>query len=117
MCQGYHHSKASGFGHHGDHEHHEGDCGCSSHHGWGYGHGCGCGHHTHYHHRHGPCGCQHSDLCCCPEKYGPGFHRRFRSRAERIAELEEYLRELEAEAQGVREALEALRATSPSAQP
>ncbi len=38
-----------------------------------------------------------------------GFRRRFRTRDERIAELEAYLRELEAEAQGVREALERLR--------
>ncbi|MBI4492854.1 MAG: hypothetical protein HY690_08695 [Chloroflexi bacterium] len=47
-----------------------------------------------------------------------GFQRRFRTREERIAELEAYLRELEAEAQGVREALEELRrGQQPPSQP
>jgi hypothetical protein len=49
-----------------------------------------------------------------PMKRGFGFRRRFRTRQERIGELEGYLKELEAEAQGVREALEDLRKQAPS---
>lgn len=70
---------------------HEADCGC--HHG-GYGHGA-----------HG-----HRHECCCGEGEGAqGFRRRFHGRAERVAGLEAYLKDLEAEAQGVREALDELR--------
>lgn len=71
--------------------HHEADCGC--HHG-GYGYGA----HSHGH----ECRCQEGE-------FGRGFGRRFRSRDERVAELEAYLKDLEAEAQGVREALDELR--------
>jgi len=90
MHEGHHHGEGYGCGQHGSHAYHEGDC------------GCGCSqHHGHHTWRH--CHC-----CCCQPVEGH-FRRRFRSRAEQIAELEEYLKELEAEAQGVREALEALR--------
>jgi len=43
-----------------------------------------------------------------------GFRRRFHNRAELIAKLEAYLKDLEAEAQGVREKLEKLRSTGES---
>lgn len=42
--------------------------------------------------------------------HGP-FHRHFRTRAEQIAELEAYLKELEAEVQAVKERIEELRKT------
>ncbi|OGO05091.1 MAG: hypothetical protein A2Y60_05815 [Chloroflexi bacterium RBG_13_54_9] len=41
-----------------------------------------------------------------------GFNRRFLSREERIAALEQYLKDLEGEAQGVRERLAQLRGTT-----
>jgi hypothetical protein len=49
---------------------------------------------------------------CCPdhEEGGFGLKRHFRSKAEMIAALEAYLKELESEAQGVREAIEELKA-------
>ena len=84
MCEGRHHGGECGCGHHGGVGHHEMECGCA-----GEGHG-------HYHGHHGSCGCG---------GVGGGFHRRFRGRQELIAELETYLKELEAEAQGVRETL------------
>ncbi len=57
---------------------------------------------------------------CCREEHGEqgeccrggghhGFHRAFKSKAEVIAELESYLAELKAEAQGVEEHLKELR--------
>lgn len=71
--------------------HYEADCGC--HHG-GLGHGV-----------HG-----HPYACCCGEEGGAqAFRRRFRGRDERVAEMEAYLRDLEAEAQGVREEIKRLR--------
>lgn len=82
-------------------------------HGGGYGGECSCGQHEHHHHehQHGPCcrGGHH-------EGYGGhgwghagmGFQRRFFSKAERKAKLEEYLKALEAEAQGVREAIQSM---------
>lgn len=58
------------------------------------GHGESCGHHSH-------------SACCC--QHG-GFHwrllhRHFPSREERIARLEEYLKDLRAEAKAVEELL------------
>ena len=44
-----------------------------------------------------------------------GFRRRFLSREERIAALEQYLKGLEGEAQGVRERLAELRGTTEEA--
>jgi len=41
-----------------------------------------------------------------------GLHRRFVSREERIAALEQYLKDLEGEAQGVRERLAQLKSTT-----
>lgn len=50
-----------------------------------HGHGCGCG-------------------CGCGGHHGvEGFQRRFPTKAERIAELKEYLEALRAEAKGVEE--------------
>ena len=43
-----------------------------------------------------------------------GAGRRFRSREERAAELEAYLSDLEAESQGVREAIQELRREQPA---
>lgn len=96
---------------------------CGGHHDWegashcccrGGGHpqhGCGCGGHRH----HGWGGASH---CCCGGGHpqhgcgcgGPfGFQRRFSTREEDAAGLEQYLKELEAEATGVRERLTALK--------
>lgn len=63
------------------------------------------------------CGCEEGGSCTCGhgesghEREGRGTHfrRRYRSKSERINDLSEYLRELEAEAQGVREYLDQLR--------
>ena len=56
------------------------------------------------------CGCKehhsgHGEHHCCHGEgmHGMGWHRRFPTREERIAELEEYLKALRAEAQGVEE--------------
>ena len=79
--------------HHGQpyeerHEGHSGDCGCGGHEPHGH-HGCSCGCHQH----HG----------------GMGFHRRFVSRDEIISKLEEYLKQLQAEAKGVEERIAELK--------
>ena len=58
---------------------------CGGHHGWGAGASCCCGGHP------------------------SGFHRRFSTREEETAGLEDYLKELEAEAKGVRERLAEIR--------
>jgi hypothetical protein len=98
-----------GTHHHGRGEY--GDCGCGAHkghHGGGHGGqyygGCSCGGH-HY----GGCSCSchhggHSGACCEGDST-PRLQRRFYSRQERTGDLEGYLRDLEAEIQGVREAL------------
>jgi len=70
------------------------DCGCGQHHGQGHGQGSGCrceeesGHHGGWGH----------------------FGRRFRTREERISNLEEYLQALQAEAKAVEEHLAELKA-------
>lgn len=126
MAEGHHHGEDCGCGHHGGHGPETSGCGCGGHHGGGHGEGCGCeGHHGHHHAGHWACGCgghcgHHWGGCscgghhgggCCREGWGHGrgFWRRFPNRTEQAAELEAYLKELEAEAQGVREAIEALR--------
>ncbi len=81
---------------HREHLHHHSCCHC----------GCCCGH---------CCGC-HSGCCeggrctyeCC-EAGASGFRRRYRTRAERISELEAYLADLKAEVQAVEEHLKELR--------
>ena len=55
--------------------------------------------------------CEDERRCCCqePREEGFGFQRHFVSNAETILALEAYLKELENEAQGVREAIAELR--------
>jgi len=90
--------------------HNEEDYGCGQHgkpHGEQYeerheGHSgdCGCGGHEH----HGGCRCG-----CHQLHRGTRFHRRFISREEIAAKLEEYLKQLQAEAKGVEERLAELK--------
>ncbi len=76
----------------------ENDYGFGGHHGY-----CGCGHPSHHgvkeqwQHRHG---------CCCHPGYGL---RQFPTREEIIAQMEEYLKQLQAEVKGVEERLAQLR--------
>ena len=56
---------------------------------------CGCGHQVH----HAPQGGGHHQSCCA----GGFGHRRFPTREETIAQLEEYLSSLKAEVQGLEE--------------
>ncbi len=61
-----------------------------------------------YHSHHG-----HGGGCCCdPMAWGPGFPfgRRFPTREERIAWLEEYLKELQAEVKAVEERIAEMKA-------
>ena len=85
-----------GYEHHG--EHHR-DCGCGGHGGesGGMHHGggcccCGCG-----------CGCHHGGGIHHGPDFGLFGHRRFISKEEVITHLEEYLKQLKAEATGVEE--------------
>jgi hypothetical protein len=80
-----HAGRECGCGHHGGHGRHRS-------HGSHAGSDCGCGHRGH---QSGQCGCggQH------------GLKRRFWSREEKTAWLEQYLEDLENEAQAVRERL------------
>ena len=88
----------------------ETECGCGEHgHGGrpGMGHGTRLGHHGYWGSMH------HSGHCHCSCHYGGGMHhgshfgafghRRFISKEEVIAHLEEYLKQLKAEATGVEE--------------
>ena len=104
-----------GCGQHGEHqrehyeERHEGhneDCGCGGHRHHAESCGCGC----HQHHRvhglgqhHGGCRCE------CHHHEGIGFRRHFIPREEIIARLEEYLKQLQAEAKGVEERITELK--------
>ncbi len=92
---------------HGGHHEYQGDeCGCGGEgHGprRGQGHGPMHGPGGHHGHHGGECECG-----CGGE--GRGFHRRFATREERIAHLQEYLNELRAEAQAVEEHIAELRA-------
>ena len=89
------------------------NCGCGQHgkqHGEqteerheGHGGDCGCGGHEHHGmyrewHHHGGCSCE-----CHQQHGGMRFHRHFISREEIITRLEEYLKQLQAEAKGVEE--------------
>jgi hypothetical protein len=71
--------------------HHQGECECHG------GHG---------RHHWGGCGCHGGERGWGP---GHGFHRRFRTREEEIADLEAYLNELKLEAQAVEERLDSLK--------
>jgi hypothetical protein len=66
----------------------------------------GCEQHFH----HSPhCGWHHHWGCCCGAGYVP---RRFPTREEIIEEMEEYLKQLKAEAKGIEERLAELRKES-----
>ena len=73
--------------------HHSDDCGCGGHDGMHHGGSCCCGGHGEGHHIGG---------------MGMGF-RRFISRDEIISRLEEYLKNLQAEAKGVEERIAELK--------
>jgi hypothetical protein len=69
----------------------------------GHGGDCGCGGHTHHGvgregHHDGGCGCG-----CHQPHGGMKFHRHFISREDMVTRLEEYLKQLQAEAKGVEE--------------
>jgi len=68
---------------------------CGGHHGWGAGASCCCGCGGHWQHGGGG--------------HPFGLHRRFSTREEEAAALEDYLKALEAEAKGVRERLAEMR--------
>ncbi len=77
---------------------------------------CSCGHEAHHSQRgewehHGGYGRGHHSGCGCGH-FGHG-HRRFFTKEEIIARLEEYLKELQAEAKGVEERLAELRREKP----
>lgn len=59
----------------------------------------------------GQCGCGSRSGCdCCDcSCEGGGFRRRFQTKAEQTAELQEYLRDLKAEVQAVEERLKDLK--------
>ena len=64
-----------------------------------------CGHGEFYgHHGHGGCCCQPSGF------HGRPFHRHFPSREERIARLEDYLKDIQSEAKAVEEQLAEMKA-------
>ena len=63
---------------------------------------CGCGHSGHRHHsQHTPMDAGHHHLECSSTPDYP--HRRFLTKEEVIAQLEEYLKQLQLEAKGVEE--------------
>jgi len=95
---------------------HETQCGCGQHGhgekpGIGRGHGVGQGHHgypgggrVHYG---GGCGCHHGGGM--HHGHGELMQRRFISKEEVIAKLEEYLKQLQAEGKGVEERIAELK--------
>jgi len=99
-----HGEEGCGCGRHGEHhgEQHEQEV---------QGEGCGCGGHEHHGMRRG--GYHNGDYSCgCHQHHGvAGFHRQFVSREEIAARLEEYLKQLQAEAKGVEERIAELKKT------
>ena len=96
---------------HGEHHRHQ-DCGCGEHHAEHHEEGCaygGRGEQAFRPHHHGEgCGC----ACGChadPWSAEHTFWRHFSTREERIAGLEQYLKELRAEAQAVEEHIAEMR--------
>jgi len=88
----------------------ENECGCGEHgHGArsGIGHGAKWGHHGYWrgvhHSGHCHCGCHPGGGMHHGSHFGSFGHRRFISKDEVIAHLEEYLKQLKAEAAGVEE--------------
>jgi len=86
----------------GGHTRHRCSCGPHSQ------HGCGCGCEG-YPRQECGCGCHVESGCCCGGRYPFGFRRRFTTREEEAAALEDYLKELEAETKGVQERLAEVR--------
>jgi hypothetical protein len=84
------------------HHRHGGECGHGGH-GEHHRHGGECRHGEHGGHR------RHGGECGCGCEGAP-FRRRFITREEQIAWLEEYLKELQAEAKGVEERIAELKA-------
>ncbi len=91
---------------------------------------CCCREHEHGHERGD---CEHQDCCCARHEHkhhhdheshehrehhhghshhSHSFHRRFATRAERLAEMEEYLRQLQAEIKAVEEKIAELKTGS-----
>ena len=94
---------------HGEHHRHQG-CGCEAHSPEQERCECGCGERHAFHPRH-----HHARACCGAPHGGPWeregvFWRRFATREERIAWLEQYLGELRAEAQAVEERIAEMKA-------
>ena len=83
------HSKHHREQYHEGHEGHSGDCGCGRHGHQGIDRGW---------HHYGGCSCS-----CHQQHGGMRFHRHFISGEEMITRLEEYLKQLHAEAKGVEE--------------
>ena len=105
MCGGHHGWESAshcccGEGHtqHSSGHGHGSGCHCGCHHGWGSGSGCCCG------------GGNFHDGCS--GEHPLRFQRRFRSRDDEVTDLEQYLKDLEAEANGVRERLAEIRSAS-----
>ena len=65
---------------------------------------CGCGHPAHHSTSRGAG--HHGEQCCCAMGYP---HRHFPTREEVIAQLDEYLKNLQAEAKGVQERIDELK--------
>jgi hypothetical protein len=74
---------------------------CGGHHGWGSAPSCCC-----------DCGGHPQHGCGCGGGHPFRFHRWFSTREEEAAALGEYLKDLEAEAKGVRERLTEIMAAS-----
>jgi len=84
---------------------HECGCGC---HETGHGQGCCCDGPESAHRHHHCCGEHRHHHCHSGRERG--FHRRFASRAERLAAMEEYLQDLQAEVKAVEEQIAELKA-------
>jgi hypothetical protein len=77
---------------------------------------CCCGRHAHHGHHVMNRERQHHDGCNCGHPHGYGFRRQFISKEEVVARLEDYLKELRAEAKGVEEHIEELKKEGESKQ-
>ncbi len=85
-------------------------CCCCREHSREHGHDCCCERHEHHHHHdHRSHGERHHHESHRREHR---FHRHFATRDERLAEMEAYLRELQAEIKAVEEHIANLRAAS-----
>ncbi len=96
------------------HQGHHGECACHESRHEEHHEGCECSCHQE---PECECGChegRHACECGCHEDNGSEirFERRFVSRAERIAHLEAYLTDLQAEAKGVEERIAEMNAVS-----